>query len=293
MSFRTISSPITFCGIHIEEIQKMAVPSFLLHVGGYLPQNEKWSSGGPISSPFWCLWHVMGEGHWVESQGNRYELGPGSIMLAPSQAVYSTHNSRPAPHLYLHFSLVPQYGFEATEPISVEVNDVLRHQIAAMVATFQCDSEEKLRILCYQGTALLNTCFSLNPLPLRVLPDELRAILAHIENSPADDLSNIALAREVCVSANTFIAWFEKHMNRSPAAYVRQVRHSKASKLLAFSNLSIEEIATQTGYGNRHYFSRAFARETGVGPATFRKRHRDYHALAAIEQALEDVSDLD
>jgi YesN/AraC family two-component response regulator len=51
------------------------------------------------------------------------------------------------------------------------------------------------------------------------------------------------------------------------------VRHQKASKMLIFSDLSVEQIAEELGYPNRHYFSRVFAQNTGFGPVTFRKRH--------------------
>ena len=78
----------------------------------------------------------------------------------------------------------------------------------------------------------------------------------------------------VGMSMCTFISWFESHMNQSPGAYVRQVRYQKASRMLILSDASIEQIAAELGYPNRHYFSRAFARHAGHGPATFRKQHR-------------------
>jgi AraC-like DNA-binding protein len=63
-------------------------------------------------------------------------------------------------------------------------------------------------------------------------------------------------------------------MHQPPATYVRDVRYRKASRMLVFSEASIEQIAAELGYPNRHYFSRIFAARAGCGPATFRKNRQ-------------------
>lgn len=271
MSFRVISSLVTASGIHLGELTELTVPHFQIHECGFSSRIEDWNFDEMLC-PFWCLWHVMDKGSWIESGGDRWDLGADCIVLKPAHIIHSTHSCRPAPQLWLHFSLMPDYAFDASVPFKIPMNSLLRQQIKALINVYSA-AEGDNRVLYHHAAALLNNCFTQHPLPLRVLPDELRRVLQRIESTPAGDLSNATLARMTNQSLSSFIRWFELHMHQPPATYVRGVRHQKASKMLIFSDLSIEQIARETGYPNRHYFSRAFAQNAGLGPATFRKRH--------------------
>jgi transcriptional regulator GlxA family with amidase domain len=176
--------------------------------------------------------------------------------------------------VWLHFSLIPEYAFETSTPFVVPLNALLREQLSAVMDACNAAREGNARVLYHQAKALLNTCFAAAPLPMRMLPDALRVILQLIDNEPADDLSNARLARLAGMSTSSFILWFESHMRQPPATYVRDIRYQKASRMLIFSELSIEQIAAGLGYPNRHYFSRIFAQRAGCGPATFRKNRQ-------------------
>ncbi|MGB4255495.1 MAG: AraC family transcriptional regulator [Rectinema sp.] len=52
---------------------------------------------------------------------------------------------------------------------------------------------------------------------------------------------------------------------------LQSFRLSKAKELLAQTELSIEEISIQIGYGNSHSFRRAFKRVFGITPAEYRE----------------------
>jgi len=271
MSFRVISSQVTAIGIHLGELIELDVPRFQIHECGFSPRIDDWNFDEMLC-PFWCLWHVMDKGNWIESEGVRWDLGADCIVLKPAHIIHSLHSLKPAPQLWLHFSLMPDYAFEATAPFKIQLDPLLRQQIKTLLRIYAAAVVDK-RVLHHHAAALLNNCFAQRPLPLRVLPDELRRILQRIESAPGSDLSNATLARLANQSLSSFIRHFELHMHQPPAAYVREVRHQKASKMLIFSDLSIEQIARELGYPNRHYFSRVFAQNTGFGPVTFRKRH--------------------
>ncbi|MDF2726032.1 MAG: AraC family transcriptional regulator [Paenibacillus sp.] len=64
---------------------------------------------------------------------------------------------------------------------------------------------------------------------------------------------------------------FEQEHNISVGDYIRQERVRSAEELLRQGELSIKEIARQTGFGSVHYFSRIFRRETGWSPAAYRR----------------------
>jgi AraC-like DNA-binding protein len=267
MSFQIISSPYGG-GVTLGESLELGTPQFRIYECGLSHDVDDWESG-EIISPFWCLWHLFQEGSWVECGKEHWDLGPDRVMLAPANVVYSTHNNCPAAQLWLSFAVIPGYAFEIAAPFEIPLDPLLRKQIAALKAAYKGDK----RVLYHLAAGLLSTCFARHPLPLRILPEALRAVLQRIENSPGADLSNACLADIAGMSVSGFILWFESYMNQPPAAYVRDVRYQKACRMLMFSELSMEQIAAKLGYPNRHYFSRIFAQRAGCGPAAFRKEH--------------------
>jgi AraC-like DNA-binding protein len=273
MSLTLIKSPLTCIGVRIGKALEASTPQFLIHESGFLPHDtDDWNK--EIISPFWCLWHASTPGNWIESEGERWELEPDSILFAPAQVVYLPHNHHPAPQLWVHFSLVPEYAFTATSLFAIPCNALLQELIAGLIEAHGSARADGTRLVYHHATALLNICFARYPVPLRKVPDALHVMLQEIENAPESNWSNEKLARSVHLSLGRFIHWFEKHMNQSPAAYVRGVRCKRASQLLLFSDLSIEQIAKDLGFSNRDYFSRAFAQYAGCGPATYRRNHR-------------------
>ena len=64
---------------------------------------------------------------------------------------------------------------------------------------------------------------------------------------------------------------FKKHYNMTPFAYLSALRIKEAKRLLCSTDLSVRDIAFRLGYGDEHYFSAAFKRETGLNPTQFRK----------------------
>jgi AraC-like DNA-binding protein len=57
----------------------------------------------------------------------------------------------------------------------------------------------------------------------------------------------------------------------SPMGYVTALRMRRASVLLRTSQVKIEAIATEVGYGGIYAFSTAFKRWSGVPPRAWRK----------------------
>ena len=55
-----------------------------------------------------------------------------------------------------------------------------------------------------------------------------------------------------------------------PKKYVQQERHKKALSLLQDPDLTIEQIAEQTGYCDQFHFSRQFKKILGITPSAYR-----------------------
>ncbi|MCM3628706.1 response regulator [Paenibacillus glycanilyticus] len=64
---------------------------------------------------------------------------------------------------------------------------------------------------------------------------------------------------------------FKKNLGKTFSEYVSELRIKKARELLKKTDLSIEEIAIQTGYVEYYYFNKVFKKHCGITPAKFRK----------------------
>jgi transcriptional regulator GlxA family with amidase domain len=127
--------------------------------------------------------------------------------------------------------------------------------------------------LYHHSAALLHAAFARLDTPRSApLPDRFQEILALIHRAPQTDLSNPFLAARAGLPVERFIRAFRTHTGRTPAAYVAAARIRRAGEALALTDKSIDQIAIECGFPNRHYFTRVFARQMGCGPAEFRDR---------------------
>ena len=78
------------------------------------------------------------------------------------------------------------------------------------------------------------------------------------------------MAASVGVSPFYMSKLFKEEMGETFINYVTDKRLDKTKKLLAETDLSIKEIAGQTGYSDQNYFSRQFKNKFGISPTDFR-----------------------
>jgi AraC-like DNA-binding protein len=78
------------------------------------------------------------------------------------------------------------------------------------------------------------------------------------------------LARETGMSRSQLAAGFRATMGDSPMRHLARIRLNLAAWYLVTSDKSVEAIARRTGYGSGASLSKAFSREFGVPPGTYR-----------------------
>lgn len=72
-------------------------------------------------------------------------------------------------------------------------------------------------------------------------------------------------------SPKTLSNLFSKHINKSPLNIINERIILEAKRLLLYSELSNEEIATELGYKDSSHFSKFFKKHTGSNPSGFKK----------------------
>lgn len=80
------------------------------------------------------------------------------------------------------------------------------------------------------------------------------------------------IAQAVYLDADYLSRLFRKRKGISLQKYLNQARMEQAKNLLTFTELSVSEIAIQTGYKNFSHFSTAFKREEKISPVEYRKK---------------------
>lgn len=102
--------------------------------------------------------------------------------------------------------------------------------------------------------------------------DGYATLLEWIKERLADDLTVEVLAAEAHQSPRTFARRFRESTGTTPAAWVARLRLLRAQSLLESTDLSIDEVARQVGFGQaavlRHHFTTAL----DVSPQAYRRR---------------------
>lgn len=268
-------------GVSLATVAQSGCSSFLLHDTGYLKALNNWNHPG-VDSPFWRFYHNRKPGSWVHCQGKNWPLEPDKVVLIPANTIFDCCGPVETEHFWIHFTVnrLAGQGLEL-RPHALAVDKVLGALLERVLQVHR-DQGHPLRLqrLHHLTSALLHASFSQLEEPLlSEHPERLAELLALIDQAPHTDLSNAFLAGRAGMSTERFIRWFRQHTQQTPAAYVMAARTRQAQQLLALSDKTIDQVSAETGFANRHYFSRVFARQVGCGPAEFRKRQRERKGL--------------
>lgn len=134
--------------------------------------------------------------------------------------------------------------------------------------------ERLLEVLCAEAIRAhieaAPTTGWLNGIKDPVVGSAIAAIHAH----PGARWSVQRLAQGVAMSPSRFAARFAAAVGDSTMAYVTKWRMNVACRRLKETPLSVAQIAAEVGYENLAAFSRAFNKQVGTPPATWRARER-------------------
>ena len=90
-------------------------------------------------------------------------------------------------------------------------------------------------------------------------------------NYMREALSLGEVASHIGITSNYLSALFSKETGETFSEYLNRIRIRAAARLLKNSGLTINEIASQTGYSDPVYFSKVFKRLMGMSPRAYKK----------------------
>ncbi|WP_254552192.1 GlxA family transcriptional regulator [Kitasatospora sp. MMS16-BH015] len=109
------------------------------------------------------------------------------------------------------------------------------------------------------------------PVPEDGADERLAEVLAWARANLHQPLPVTELARQAMMSRRSFARRFTAATGTTPHAWLRSLRLSRAEELLETTDLPVEEIARQVGYGSAAVLREQFVRRRGVPPRSYRQ----------------------
>ncbi|MBN2218197.1 MAG: helix-turn-helix transcriptional regulator [Pirellulales bacterium] len=273
MNVGAFDSPFSGVGMEFEPLDgKEAQTNFVLHEVGYWGANYHWNFTS-VFSPFWRMYYNFKRGHSVYFGSRETPLNPDRLMVIPSFRRFTCVGDAPVPSLWFAFSLERRVEPGQAMPILIPRNDVILGFAKELRQLFHGRRPDRREAIQQTGIAMVVYVLAQPQIQWQApLPENLAAILSAIRNDLAAPWSNAMLARKAHMSTDGFARSFREWIRDTPAKYVQRARIRKACAILAGSDQSIKQIATEVGFANRDHFSRVFKLVTGISPARYRQK---------------------
>ena len=97
----------------------------------------------------------------------------------------------------------------------------------------------------------------------------------YLDNNTSRRVTLEELSDVVHLDKSYIIRLFRQFYQETPVAYQQRVRISRAKSMLLYTNLSITEIASSTGFSSIHDFDRVFRKIDGSTPSAYRPRRSE------------------
>ena len=243
-------------------------------------------------------WHefyeieYIAEGHAVEVlNGNSYAIGPGTITLLSPVDFHAYHNideNDPLVVITVQFQdlFLPKtlrndiYMHKDPKIAETGADSVIEPMITNLYNEYQADGYAKdsflmngIVNLCIQVMRLVFAKQTSELLETRE-PSPIQDAVLYVRTHFRDNISAEAVAKSVHLSPNYFSEYFKKQTGEKFSIFVLRLRVEFAANLLRISDLSIKEVAFESGFNSAAYFSNTFKEFYGTSPERYRKEHR-------------------
>lgn len=96
-------------------------------------------------------------------------------------------------------------------------------------------------------------------------------LLVWLEEHLSEDLPLAAVARRAAMSPRTLSRRFRESVGMTPARWIAEARVRRAQRLLETTQLSVERVASEAGFGSSAVLRERFGRIVGVSPLAYRR----------------------
>jgi RNA polymerase sigma factor (TIGR02999 family) len=102
-------------------------------------------------------------------------------------------------------------------------------------------------------------------------PGTMTSLLAWMEQNLSRELPLPAIARRAAMSTRTLSRRFREQVGATPAAWLAHARVRRAQRLLETTDLAIEQVAAESGFGSAAVMREHFGTVVGTSPLSYRR----------------------
>ncbi len=228
---------------------------------------EAWCHAN-LRAPYWRFYWNAQPGAVIKVESRRIEMDPGALFLIPPETNYATESKSSPLHLYVHFLISGDAARQ--EVIRLTANKEQQATLRSITSA-RPDEAHPWQIVALVSEALSRLPKAHFGRGQAAHSARIRQALRIIDSNLPKSVSVTKVAQEIGMNLNAFIRRFREDLGQTPARYQSERRIAAACLRLHHSEDSIEQVAIDCGFCDRHHFTRAFTRVRGISPAAFRR----------------------
>ena len=261
---------------------------------------EEWEFDD-LSVPYWRIYHSCLPGAKIIFKNQTIAIQEDSIIIIPPNTSFSSQLKKDydkpeesikgrrfveeddlktlkrqelVDQLFIHFSLGYPLDFLNNEVYVIKCNwttkDLLNQIKQSCIEDTAFSFQECLRIKNLIIESLLHLpdqIWHSENIDLRIFKS-----IKFIEANYKNKITNEALADDASMATNSFARLFKSVLGISLQQYIIKVRIEAACNLIHHTDKSLDDVAFDCGFSDRHHFSKIFKKQMKVNPSDYKKR---------------------
>ena len=230
--------------------------------------------------------NISGE-NYIGKPGDAFVVSPGNLHFMGSQTGTVDYFTFLFPLKYIAFRSDDMLDDKLIEPlnsghlmISPEIKDTVKEQCEQLAGVYAAEidkSESKITSQIRKKIVLLQFIHELWKKGFIVENDTTgrntveKEMVSYIQQNYTGKILLREFGEQFHLSEKYISRYFKDHFHITLSQYVTYLRLEHAKQMLQETDISVTEVAMQSGYQNISYFIRSFKKTYGVSPLKYRK----------------------
>ena len=230
--------------------------------------------------------NISGE-NYIGKPGDAFVVSPGNLHFMGSQTGTVDYFTFLFPLKYIAFRSDDMLDDKLIEPlnsghlmISPEIKDTVKEQCEQLARVYAAEidkSESKITSQIMKKIILLQFIHELWKKGFIVENDTTgrntveKEMVSYIQQNYMGKILLREFGEQFHLSEKYISRYFKEHFHITLSQYVTYLRLEHAKQMLQETDISVTEVAMQSGYQNISYFIRSFKKTYGVSPLKYRK----------------------
>ena len=231
---------------------------------------------------------ISGE-NYIGKPGDAFVVSPGNLHFMGSQTGNVDYFTFLFPLKYISFRTDDILDDKLLEPlnsghlmISPEIEDTVKEQCEQLVEIYGAKKEEsQSKITAQIKTKIILLQFILKLWKKGFIVENdtsgkntvEKEMVSYIQQNFTGKILLKEFGKQFHLSEKYISRYFKEHFHITISQYVTYLRLEHAKQLLQDTDISVTEVAMQSGYQNVSYFIRSFKKTYGMSPLKYRNKY--------------------